>query len=96
MPARLNAVRTGKPLQQSDEIKNIIVKSLQYLVHKKRIQLHAFAPIEIGVNNHLHLFWRPLPGQTLQSIKHSFLKHTAQEMKMYLQHLILHTYRSLK
>ena len=70
-----------KPLLQSDEIKNIIVKSLQYLVHKKRIQLHAF----VIMKNHLHLIWQPLPRQTLQSIQHSFLKHTVQEMKLHLQ-----------
>ncbi|MGG9962500.1 transposase [Ferruginibacter sp. SUN106] len=71
-----------KTLLQQNEIKNIIVKSLQYLVHQKRIQLHAF----VIMNNHLHLIWQPLPPQTLQSIQHSFLKHTAQEMKWYLQH----------
>ncbi|GAB2809605.1 hypothetical protein GCM10027043_06070 [Ferruginibacter profundus] len=70
-----------KPLLQQDDIKQIIVKSLRYLVQQKRIQLHAF----VLMCNHLHLIWQPLPPQTLQSIQHSFLKYTAQEMKLYLQ-----------
>ena len=31
------------------------------------------------------MIWQPLPGQTLQTIQHSFLKHTAQQFKIDLQ-----------
>jgi putative transposase len=85
MPARLNVVRTGKPLLQHDHCKDEIIKTLQFLVAKKRIRLYAFAPIAIGVSNHIHLIWQPLPGQTLQTIQHSLLKYTAQEFKMEFQ-----------
>jgi putative transposase len=71
-----------KPLLQQDKYKEEIIKSLQFLVHKKRIKLYAF----VIMNNHIHLIWQPLPGQTLQTIQHSFLKHTAQEIKLHLQH----------
>ena len=74
-----------KPLLQDNHYKDEIIKTLQFLVKQKRIRLYAFAPIWIGVNNHMHLIWQPLPGQTLQTIQHSLLKHTAQEFKMDLQ-----------
>ena len=70
-----------KTLLQEDEYKEEIIKSLQFLVQQKRIRLYAF----VIMNNHIHLIWQPLPGQTLQTIQHSFLKHTAQRIKLYLQ-----------
>lgn len=70
-----------KTLLQEDKYKEEIIKSLQFLVQQKRIRLYAF----VIMNNHIHLIWQPLPGQTLQTIQHSFLKHTAQEIKLHLQ-----------
>ncbi len=70
-----------KTLLQEDKYKKEIIKSLQFLVQQKRIRLYAF----VIMNNHIHLIWQPLPGQTLQTIQHSFLKHTAQEIKPHLQ-----------
>jgi putative transposase len=70
-----------KTLLQQDKYKEEIVKSLRFLVQQKRIKLYAF----VIMNNHLHLIWQPMPGQTLQTIQHSFLKHTAQEIKLNLQ-----------
>jgi len=66
-----------KPLLQQDKYKHEIITTLQFLVKQKSIQLYAF----VIMNNHIHLIWQPLPGQTLQTIQHSFLKHTAQEIK---------------
>jgi putative transposase len=66
-----------KPLLQDDCYKDKIVKCLRFLVQQKRIRLYAF----VIMNNHIHLVWQPLPGQTLQSIQHSLLKHTAQDFK---------------
>jgi putative transposase len=71
-----------KPLLQQDKYKDEIIKSLQFLVKKKRIRLYAF----VIMNNHIHLIWQPLPGETLQTIQHSFLKHTAQEIKFDMLH----------
>ena len=70
-----------KPLLQNDSYKDRIIKCLQFLVKDKRIRLYAF----VIMSNHIHLIWQPLPGQTLQTIQHSLLKHTAQEFKIDLQ-----------
>ena len=70
-----------KPLLQHNRYKDEIIKALQFLVKKKRIKLYAFAIMQ----NHIHLIWQPLPGETLQTIQHSILKHTAQQFKIDLQ-----------
>lgn len=67
-----------KPLLQADKYKVVLINTLQFLVQQKRIRLYAF----VIMHNHLHTIWQPLPGQTLQSIQHSFLKHTAQQIKL--------------
>jgi REP element-mobilizing transposase RayT len=51
-----------KTLLQQDKYKEEIVKSLRFLVQQKRIKLYAF----VIMNNHLHLIWQPMPGQTLR------------------------------
>jgi len=66
-----------QPLLESNEYKNIIIQSLQYLVAGKRIQLNAF----VILNNHLHLIWQAMHGHTLQKVQQSFLKFTAQKIK---------------
>ncbi|MBS1510343.1 MAG: transposase [Bacteroidetes bacterium] len=71
-----------KPLLKNDHYKNELMKCLQYLVQQKRVKVFAFAIM----SNHIHLIWQPLPGQNLQTIQHSFLKHTAQQFKADLQH----------
>ena len=70
-----------KPLLQQDKYKDEIIKSLHFLVNEKRIRLYAF----IIMQNHIHLIWQPLPGQTPRSIQFSFLKYTAQQIKFDLQ-----------
>ena len=64
-----------------DKYKDVIIKSLQFLVEQKRIRLYAF----VIMQNHIHLIWQPLPGQTPQKIQFSFLKYTAQQIKFDLQ-----------
>ncbi len=70
-----------KPLLQNNSYKDEIIKSLHFLAKQKRIKVYAF----VIMNNHMHLIWQPLPGQTLQTIQHSLLKYTAQEFKIDLQ-----------
>ena len=70
-----------KPLLHQDKYKDEIIKSLRFLVKEKRIRVYAF----VIMNNHIHLIWQPLPGQTLQTIQLSFLKYTAQQVKFDLQ-----------
>ena len=50
------------------------------MVENKRIELNAFAVMD----NHIHLIWQPLPGQSLSSIQLSFMKFTAQQIKFAL------------
>ena len=50
------------------------------MVENKRIELNAF----VVMNNHIHLTWQPLPGQRLSSIQISFMKFTAQQIKLAL------------
>ena len=68
------------PLLSTDKYKEIIVQSLQFLVHNKRIELNAF----VIMSNHIHLIWQPLAGHTLTSVQHSFMKFTAQRIKFVL------------
>ena len=70
-----------KQLLHQDKYKDEIIKSLQFLVEQKRIRLYAF----VIMQNHIHLIWQPLSGQTPQKIQFSFLKYTAQQIKFDLQ-----------
>ena len=47
------------------------------MVENKRIELNAF----VVMNNHTHLIWQSLPGQSLSAIQLSFMKFTAQQIK---------------
>jgi REP element-mobilizing transposase RayT len=58
--------------------KNIIVDCLKFLVLNKRIELNAFAIM----SNHIHLIWQPSPGITASTIQASFMKYTAQQLKL--------------
>ncbi len=74
------SIRNWLPLLATDKFKNIITNSLHFMVANKRIELNAF----VLMNNHIHLIWQPLPGQTLSSIQLSFMKFTAQQIKFTL------------
>jgi len=60
-----------KPLLQQNAVKDIIIKSLQFLKQHQRIYLFGFAIM----NNHIHLIWQPLPGETLQTIVPAGFSH---------------------
>ena len=68
------------PILGIDKYKNIIIHSLQFLTEQKRIELNGF----VLMQNHIHLIWQPLPGQTLTSIQLSFMKFTAQKIRLAL------------
>lgn len=72
-------------LLKDDKCKDIIIESLQFLTKQKRITLYGFAPIAIGVSNHIHLLWQPMAGHTISSVQSSFMKYTAHQFKRYLQ-----------
>lgn len=66
-----------KTLLTDDKHKDIIIKSLEFLVKEKRIILNAF----VIMSNHIHLIWQPMFGFTLSDIQTSFMKYTAQQLK---------------
>ena len=70
-----------KHLLADDSNKDIIINSLKFLVTEKRIVLNAFAPIAIGVSNHIHLIWQPTFTFTPSDIQASFMKYTGQQLK---------------
>jgi putative transposase len=73
-----------KHLLADDNHKDIIINSLQFLVKEKRIILNAFAPIAIGVSNHMHLIWQPTFAFTPSDIQASLMKQTAKQLKLAL------------
>ena len=74
------SIRNWMPLLASDKYKRVITDCLHFLVEDKRIELNAF----VVMDNHIHLIWQPLPGQSLSSIQLSFMKFTAQQIKFAL------------
>jgi REP element-mobilizing transposase RayT len=66
---------------ETNEAKDIILQSLQYLVAKKRIILFGYTIMP----NHIHLIWNICEGEKLQDVQRDFLKFTAQQIKFYLQ-----------
>jgi REP element-mobilizing transposase RayT len=79
-------------LLSSNELKNIIINSLQFLVNDKRITLYGF----VIMSNHLLLIWQPKAGNTPSSIQSSFMKYTAQQIIRYLQKTDTKTLDTLK
>src|SRR5260221_6092795 len=66
-----------KNLLADNSNKDIIIDSLKFLVHDKRVILNAF----VIMSNHIHLIWQPMLGFTPSAIQASFMKYTAQQLK---------------
>ncbi len=66
-----------QPLLQEDSRKDIIIKSLKFLVEDKRIWLYAF----VVMPNHIHFLWRKQDKWVEKNIQQIFLKYTAQQIK---------------
>ena len=75
------SIRNWLPLLSTDKYKYIIMDSLHFMVENKRIEGNAF----MVMDNHIHIIWQPLPGQSLTSIQLSFMKFTAQQIKFALK-----------
>ena len=58
-----------KHLLKPDKYKDIIIKSLQFLVREKRVELNAFVPIAIGMSNHIHLIWQIQQGHKRENLQ---------------------------
>jgi len=69
-----------KHLLKEDEFKDIIIKSLQFLVKEKSVVIYAF----VIMPNHIHLIWQIQDGFKRDKIQLRFLKFTAQHMKFRL------------
>ena len=70
-----------KKLLKPDKYKQILIKSLEFLVSEKRVKIYGFVIME----NHIHLLWQ---GTQLYSLKYtqlSFMKYTAQQIKFDLE-----------
>jgi putative transposase len=69
------------PLLEHDDVKDIIIKSVEFLVNENRISLYAF----VIMNNHLHFIWRIRNPFLPKNVQRDFLKYTAHQIKFYLQ-----------
>ena len=68
-------------LLKPDKYKDIIIKSLQFLVREKRVELNAF----VIMSNHIHLIWQIQKGHKRENVQRDFLKYTSQIIKKDLQ-----------
>ena len=66
-----------QPLLQEESRKEVIIKSLKFLVDDNRIWLYAF----VIMPNHIHLLWRKQESWRNKSVQQMFLKYTAQQIK---------------
>ncbi|AFM05805.1 transposase [Bernardetia litoralis DSM 6794] len=66
-----------KYLLRPDKYKDLILKSLEFLVTKQRIELYGF----VIMPNHIHLLWRIVPPYTKEEVQRDFLKYISQHIK---------------
>ena len=67
-----------KQLLVLDSMKQIIISSLQYLVNEGRVKIYGF----VLMPNHIHLIWQIQDKHQKSSVQQSFLKYTAQQIKL--------------
>lgn len=67
-------------LLADDDLKLIIIKSLQYLVKQQLVEVNAF----VIMPNHIHLIWNMLKDNGKESPAASFTKFTAHQFRTYL------------
>ena len=68
-------------LLMDDNVKDIIINSLRFLVKEDRISLYGF----VIMSNHLHLIWRIKLPHLIKNVQRDFLKYTAQQIKFHLK-----------
>jgi len=69
------------PLLKEDQLKDIIINSLKYLIDKKKIVLYGF----VLMPNHIHLIWEQLEMNRNESPQASLMKFTAHKFLEFLQ-----------
>ncbi len=67
-------------LLADDNLKLLIIKSLQYLVKQQLVEINAF----VIMPNHIHLIWTMLKNNGKESPAASFTKFTAHQFRIYL------------
>jgi len=70
-----------KHLLQDDDIKLILIQSLQYLVKQSLVKIFGY----VIMPNHIHLIWTHLALNGKESPAGSFAKYTAHQIKKHLQ-----------
>jgi len=50
----------------------IVINSLQWLVQNNLVKIHGYAPIAIGVPNHIQLIWEQLCMKGKEYLKKQF------------------------
>ena len=68
------------PILQNDQLKEIVLHSLKYMVAKSAINLYAY----VIMPNHIHLMLKPLNNSDYKNIQLSLMRFTAQKIKFYL------------
>ena len=67
-----------KHLLANDAFKDIIISSLQFLVNDGRVIIYGF----VIMPNHIHLIWQIQDKHQKSGVQQSFLKYTAQQIKL--------------
>jgi putative transposase len=70
-----------KKLLAPDKYKEVIVKSIKFLVEDNRVKIYGF----VIMPNHIHLIWRINDNYLREDVQRDFLKFTAQQIKFDLQ-----------
>lgn len=69
------------PVIMEDRFKEIIIESLRFLTHNKRIAVYGF----VIMPNHLHLIWQMLGEHKRENVQRDFLKFTSQQILKHLR-----------
>ena len=67
-----------KRLLTNDTYKDIVISSLQFLANDGRVLIYGF----VIMPNHIHLIWQIQDKHQKVSVQQSFLKYTAQQIKL--------------
>ena len=65
----------------TDELKDIIIGSFQYLTENERAKIYSF----VIMPNHIHVIWLPLKPHELMDVKSALLSFTAHRFKLLLK-----------
>ena len=59
-----------KKFLAKEKYKDIIIDSMRFLVHGKRVIIYAF----VIMDNHIHIIWQLQPGKKREAVQRDFLK----------------------